>query len=62
MTATRPIEEPLSAKEVGALLGVHRDTAKAIPREDLPYFRTQGGHRRYRREDVDAYIARRAKE
>lgn len=52
--------EALTAREVGVLLRLHRDTVKAIPRSELPFYRrTDRGHRRYFRGDVEAYIARR---
>ena len=50
--------EPLmTAKEVAALLHVHLNTIKRLPRTDLPFIRiTPRGDRRYRTEDVDYYI------
>lgn len=54
------VSRPLGVAEVATRLGVHRDTVKrGIPPEELPFFRTPGGHRRYRPDDVDAYLARR---
>lgn len=52
--------KPLSASEVGEILGLQRDTVKKIPEEALPYFRANArGDRRYRRTDVEEYLARR---
>ena len=40
---------------VAGLLGISQATVMRIPREHLDYWTTPGGHRRYRREDVDRY-------
>ena len=51
---------PLSAREVGEILGLTRDTVKTIPAGELPFYRVNTrGDRRYRRSDVEAYLARR---
>ena len=51
---------PLHAHEAAEALSVHVNTLKRIPPSDLPYFRLGSrGDRRYRRQDVTAYIARR---
>lgn len=52
----RGSDRALSVGGVAELLGVSVDTVKAIPPAALPFFRTQGGHRRYQREDVDRYV------
>jgi excisionase family DNA binding protein len=58
--SVRPEERPLRAREVGELLGLHRDTVKAIPETELPFVRVNArGDRRYSRSDVETYIARR---
>jgi hypothetical protein len=50
-------EQPLSAREVARLLGIHVNTVKRIPPEALPYFAFGArGDRRYQRDDVRAYI------
>ena len=41
----------LSAGKAALLLGIHVDTLRN--RKDIPYTRTPGGHRRYRREDLE---------
>lgn len=57
----RPVEgKMLRPREVGARLGLTSQTVKAIPVERLPYTRVnERGDRRYRPEDVDAYLASR---
>lgn len=50
----------LSVREVGEMLGWDRSTVKRIPPSELPYFRSNDrGDRKYKREDVLAYIERR---
>jgi excisionase family DNA binding protein len=50
----------LTATEAAERLGIHNNTAKRIPPDELPYFRVAArGDRRYRLEDVEAYIERR---
>lgn len=50
----------LTANEVAVMLDIHNNTAKRISPTELPYFRvTTRGDRRYRIEDVEAYIERR---
>ncbi len=55
----------LSSTEVAARLGVHPTTVQKIPASRLPYTTSpggprRGGRRRYRPEDVDAYLERSA--
>jgi excisionase family DNA binding protein len=46
--------------EVAQLLGVHWRTVKRLPPSELPYVRVNArGDRRYRLEDVQAYLERR---
>jgi excisionase family DNA binding protein len=47
--ATKEIKKtkPLTAPEVAKLLGVSKDTVRRIPKSELRYRRTKGGHRRY---------------
>jgi excisionase family DNA binding protein len=50
----------LSVNEVAEYLRVHRNTVKRIPPDELPYFRVgHRGDRRYRLQDVLAYIRER---
>lgn len=47
---------PLTAQEVAELLGIHVNTVKRIPPEDLPFFRIgQRGDRRYEVAHVTRY-------
>lgn len=57
--ATR--EECLTANEVGLWLGLHTNTVKRIPFEQLPFFRVGNrGDRRYLQASVHEYIRRRS--
>jgi excisionase family DNA binding protein len=48
----------LSLKEAAELLGVHTSTVRSWADQGrLPVHRTQGGHRRFRREDVELCMA-----
>ena len=50
-------EEWLSLSEVAGKLGVHPSTVRSWSDQGhLPAHRTQGGHRRFRRRDVDLWI------
>lgn len=53
---TRVAGDDLTSGGVAAILRVHASTVTRIPRERLPFDLTPGGHRRYRREDVDRYV------
>jgi excisionase family DNA binding protein len=54
-------DRALTVSEVAVRLGVHPDTVKrSISKDELPFFRTSGGHRRFLAEDVRAYIERRS--
>lgn len=47
----------MTVPEVADYMGVHMNTVKRIPPEELPYFRFgTRGDRRYEQTDVDAYI------
>jgi excisionase family DNA binding protein len=49
------MDEWLNLSEAAELLGVHPSTIRAwTDRGDLPYQRTPGGHRRFRRADLEA--------
>lgn len=54
------IPAPLDVAVVARLLGVHRSTVTKIPAAELPFFLTPGGYRRFRPDDVEAYIAARS--
>ncbi|MDQ7819380.1 MAG: helix-turn-helix domain-containing protein [Armatimonadota bacterium] len=62
MTAAAEAEAArwLTVGEACRLLGVDPSTLRAwTDAGQLPSFRTPGGHRRYRREDLEAFLARR---
>lgn len=51
---------PYTAPQVAAILNLHVNTVKRLEPGELPYFRVGSrGDRRYRAEDVQAYIDRR---
>jgi hypothetical protein len=48
---------PFTAREVASWLGIHVNTLKRIPKDELPYFRVgHRGDRRYYLEDVRTYV------
>jgi excisionase family DNA binding protein len=50
----------LTIRQVAEILGVHVNTVHRLPESDLPYYRIVArGDRRYRREDVEAYLEER---
>jgi len=54
-------EQPLRAREVALLLGLHPHTVKRVDPEELPYFTVcPRGDRRYLPSDVRAYVERRS--
>ena len=54
-------ERPLSPGQVAALFGVSVTTvASWADSGKLPSFRTPGGQRRFRKADVDAFVAEQA--
>jgi hypothetical protein len=58
--ATKEITKakPLTAPEVAKILGVSKDSVRRIPKAELRYRRTKGGHRRYSIGAVQAYRER----
>jgi excisionase family DNA binding protein len=51
------MDDWLNLSEAAELLGVHPSTIRAwTDRGELPYQRTPGGHRRFRRADVEARV------
>lgn len=49
----------LTAREVADALGVHYNTVKRLPRDELPYVRAVSrGDRRYHPAHVEAYVER----
>ena len=54
---TTNLDEWLSLGDVAELLGVHTSTVRSwADRGHMPVHRTQGGHRRFRREDVEIWM------
>src|SRR5690349_7942068 len=57
MTASQSGEEWLSLREAAELLGIHPATVRLwADRNELPSRRTNGGHRRFRRSDIEARL------
>jgi excisionase family DNA binding protein len=57
MTAPRTEDEWLSLREAADLLGMHPATVRLwADRNELPSRRTNGGHRRFRRADIEARL------
>jgi excisionase family DNA binding protein len=57
MTSIQTEDEWLSLKEAAALLGMHPATVRLwADRNELPSRRTTGGHRRFRRSDIEARL------
>lgn len=55
-------EEHLSPNQAAALVGVSRPLLNRLLDEGrIPYFTTEGGHRKVKRSDVDAYVEDRDK-
>jgi excisionase family DNA binding protein len=53
-------DEVMTATEASRLLGVDQTTLKRwVKAGRITHFRTAGGHMRFRRRDVDAFIAAR---
>jgi excisionase family DNA binding protein len=55
MSGDQAHEVDLLSAQVARLLGVSQATVTRIPKDRLDYWTTPGGHRRYRRRDVEAY-------
>lgn len=54
---TAPVSEWLSLSDVAAILGVHPSTVRGWSDEGiLPVHRTKGGHRRYRRSEIELWM------
>ncbi len=57
MTSSQSKEEWLSLREAAELLGMHPATVRLwADRNEIPSRRTSGGHRRFRRADVEARL------
>jgi excisionase family DNA binding protein len=63
MTSIQTDDEWLSLKEAAGLLGMHPATVRLwADRNELPSRRTNGGHRRFRRSDIEARLRRDAEQ
>ena len=61
MGLPQPGDEWLSLSEAAALLGMHPATVRLwADRNELPSRRTNGGHRRFRRADIEARLSQEA--
>ncbi len=57
MTSTQTEDQWLSLREAAELLGMHPATVRLwADRNELPSRRTNGGHRRFRRSDIEARL------
>jgi len=57
MLPSQPGEEWLSLREAAAMLGMHPATVRLwADRNELPSRRTSGGHRRFRRSDIETRL------
>ena len=57
MTSTQTEDQWLSLREAAELLGMHPATVRLwADRNELPSRRTNGGHRRFRRSDIEARV------
>ena len=61
MLQSQPGEEWLSLREAATMLGMHPATVRLwADRNELPSRRTSGGHRRFRRSDIEARLRQEA--
>lgn len=61
MTSTQTEDQWLSLREAAELLGMHPATVRIwADRNELPSRRTNGGHRRFRRSDIEARLRQNA--
>jgi excisionase family DNA binding protein len=61
MTTSQSGEEWLSLREAAEMLGIHPATVRSwADRNELPSRRTYGGHRRFRRADIEARVRQEA--
>jgi excisionase family DNA binding protein len=57
VTSTQTEDQWLSLREAAELLGMHPATVRLwADRNELPSRRTNGGHRRFRRSDIEAHL------
>ena len=61
MPSTQPGDDWLSLRQVADMLGIHPATVRLwADRDELPSRRTNGGHRRFRRADIEARLRQEA--
>src|SRR5579872_6995431 len=61
MTTSHSGDEWLSLRQVADMLGIHPATVRLwADRNELPSSRTTGGHRRFRRADIEAHLRQEA--
>ena len=61
MSSFQTGEEWLSLRQVADMLGIHPATVRLwADRNELPSRRTNGGHRRFRRADIEARLRQEA--
>src|SRR5213080_1477437 len=61
MSSSQSGEEWLSLRQVADMLGMHPATVRLwADRDELPSRRTSGGHRRFRRADIEARLRKEA--
>src|ERR1700758_3574875 len=57
MTSTQTEDQWLSLREAAEMLGMHPATVRLwADRNEIPSRRTSGGHRRFRRTDIEARL------
>ena len=63
MTSTHAGDEWLGLRQVADMLGMHPATVRLwADRNELPSRRTSGGHRRFRRADIEAHLRQEAEQ
>ncbi len=61
MSSTQPGDDWLSLRQVADMLGMHPATVRLwADRNELPSRRTNGGHRRFRRSDIETHLRQEA--
>src|SRR5579863_4136636 len=61
MSSTQAGDDWLSLRQVAEMLGMHPATVRLwADRNELPSRRTNGGHRRFRRSDIEAHLRQEA--
>ena len=59
MAVTHAGQEYLTSSQAARLIGIHPNTLRGYADQNLvPHMRLPGGHRRFQRADVEAFVAR----